>query len=227
MILLRSLLFNVLFFAVTAIMGVILLPALLLPRKQVRKVNLFYLRILNGMERKILKLDAAIEGWKNLSSTPHIIAMKHQSMWETLKLPLWFDDPAIVLKQELTWIPIWGWFLKKNGVIAIDRAGGMKALNKMVRDSQKAMAEGRHIVIFPQGTRVKPGDKAPYRIGVGKLYDALKVPVTPVWLDSGHYWPKRSFIKKSGRVRVQILPEISPNQRIKPFMQALESALER
>ena len=225
-VIIRSILFNIFFFFGTVILCLIFWPILLLPKFVMVRVNYSYLWIIAWLERHVLKLNYDLTGQENLPAVPYIVAMQHQSAWETFKLGLWFPNPVIILKQELTWIPIWGWFAVKMGVIPLNRQGGIKALNLMVRTAKNRVEENRPIVIFPQGTRSGPGEKTPYRIGIGKLYEALNLPVVPVQLNSGAYWPKRSFWKKPGIIQVKINPAIMPGLKIKDFMSVLESTLE-
>lgn len=227
MILLRSLLFNAAFIVWTALMCVGLLWMLLLPRDQMMAVVRWYLSSIAWMERAFLGLRYEVRGLENLPANgSFIIAAKHQSAWETMKLHLIFHDPAVILKRELTWIPTWGWYARKSRMIAVDRGARGRALTSMIENSRPVVAEGRPIVIFPQGTRVAPGKYVGYRIGVGVLYDELKLPVVPVALNSGLYWPRRSFLKKPGTIVVEILPPIAPGLTRAQLMRELETRLE-
>ncbi|MCA8932872.1 MAG: 1-acyl-sn-glycerol-3-phosphate acyltransferase, partial [Rhodospirillaceae bacterium] len=142
------------------------------------------------------------------------------------KLPLIFPDPAVVYKQELGRIPIWGWFMARAKIISIERAARSKALTSMVRQANARAQEGRPVIIFPQGTRIAPGVEAPYHPGVAALYGALGLPLVPVAVNSGLFWPRHSFVKKSGTVTVEILPPIPPGLNRKAFMERLETELE-
>jgi len=227
MIFLRSLLFNVAFIVWTALMCVGLMWMLLLPRPQMMAVVRWYLSSIAWMERAFLGLRYEVRGLENVPAQgSYIIAAKHQSAWETMKLHLIFGDPAVILKRELTWIPTWGWYAKKSRMIAIDRGARGRALASLIENSKPVAAEGRPIVIFPQGTRVAPGAYRNYRIGAGVLYDELKLPVVPVALNAGLYWPRRSFLKKPGTIVVEILPPIPPGLPRAQMMQELETRLE-
>ena len=136
------------------------------------------------------------------------------------------NDPAYILKRELLWIPFFGWYLGKSGVVAIDRSAGTKALKAMVKGAETAVAEGRPVVIFPEGTRAAPGDKLPYHSGVAMLYGALKLPVVPIALNSGLFWRRRGFAKKAGTLTLEALPAIAPGMDRKAFMALLESRIE-
>lgn len=226
--LLRSLVFNVAFILWTALMCVGLLWMLLLPRPQMMSVVRWYLRTIAWMERTFLGLRYEVRGRENLPprGTSYIVAAKHQSAWETMKLHAILYDPAVILKRELTWIPTWGWYAKKSRMIAVDRSARGRAISSLVENSKPVVAEGRPIVIFPQGTRVAPGTHRPYRVGVGVLYEQLGLPMVPMALNAGLYWPRRSFIKKPGTIIVEILPPIPPGLSRGAVMQELETRLE-
>lgn len=227
MLFLRSLLFNIAFFGWTTVACIGLLWMLLLPRPQMIAVVRWYMSTIAWLERTILGLRYEVRGLENVPAEgSFIIAAKHQSAWETMKLHLIFGDPAIILKRELTWIPIWGWYAKKARTIAIDRGAGGRAVASLVRNSRPVVAEGRPIVIFPQGTRVAPGKYSNYRIGVGVLYDELEIPILPVALNAGVYWPRHSFMKKPGTIMVEILPPIQPGLTRAQAMRELETRLE-
>lgn len=225
--LLRSIVFDAAFYGWTTVMCLALLWMLLLPRPGMVAVVRWYLGTVGWLERTILGLTYEVRGREHLpASGSCIIAAKHQSAWETMKLHEIFHDPAIVLKRELTWIPIWGWYARKARMIPVDRGAGGKALSSMVRNARPVVAEGRPIVIFPQGTRTAPGAHRGYRIGVGALYEQLRVPIVPVALNSGLYWPRRGVLKRPGRIVVEILPPIQPGLPRAAAMAELESRLE-
>jgi 1-acyl-sn-glycerol-3-phosphate acyltransferase len=154
-------------------------------------------------------------GRENIPKGACIIAAKHQSALETFKIHLIVDDPAIVLKRELLNIPIIGWYMSRSGSIPIDRSGRTKALSGMTVAARKAAADGRPIVIFPEGTRAAVGETRPYKSGVAAMYQDLNVPLVPMALNSGLLWPKDSFFKKRGLVTVEFLPPIPPACRAK------------
>jgi 1-acyl-sn-glycerol-3-phosphate acyltransferase len=223
----RSLLFALAFYLWTAFLCFALLWMLLLPRRRMVAVVRWYLGTVAWLERVVLRLDHVVIGRDKLpAGGGYIIAAKHQSAWETMQLHLIFDDPAIVLKRELMSIPIWGWYARKAGMIPIDRGSPTAALRSMVRNAQPVIDEQRPIVIFPQGTRTAPGAKAPYRAGVAMLYDKARIPVVPVALNSGLFWPRRSFGKKPGTITVEILDPIPAGLPRAAMMERLETALE-
>lgn len=170
-----------------------------------------------------------IEGMENLPKDgKFIIAAKHQSAFETLNIPFMkkFKYPAIVLKKELVYIPIWGLYTIGTGQVAIDRSSGTVAMRSIVKGSKKAMEEGRPVIIFPQGTRTAIGAKKPYLVGIAKIYKELNVPVVPLALNSGLVWPKNSFMKYPGVVTYKFLKPIQPGLKPSELMEKLETTIE-
>jgi 1-acyl-sn-glycerol-3-phosphate acyltransferase len=226
MALLRSILFNLCYLVWSILMHVAALPLLLAPASWVWKAahlwidgTLVLLRVFCGLDHRELGLEHFPQG-------PAIIAAKHQSAWETLFLSRRLNHPAFILKRELLMIPLFGWFIRKVRMIAVDRSGKAAALKKMVRDANQAFAEGRQIIIFPEGTRVAPGTHKPYQPGIAALYSQLNVPVVPVALNSGLYWARKAWVKKPGRILIEYLPPIPPGLDRRAFMAELEQRLE-
>ncbi|MGO8919962.1 MAG: lysophospholipid acyltransferase family protein [Stellaceae bacterium] len=226
MILLRSLVFNLALYLFTAIEAIAGLPVLLLPRRQACRFGCAWAGAVLRLCAVTVGLSHELRGRENLPRGPVIIAMKHQSAWDTFAVAVLFSDPAIVLKQELMWIPFYGWYLRKAGMIAIDRKAGAPALRKLGAAAGRAAALGRPIVIFPEGTRTAPGTRRPYQPGVAALYRQLGLPLVPVAVNSGVFWGRRSFIKRPGRIVVEILPPIAPGGERKAVMAALEERIE-
>ncbi|MCA8908273.1 MAG: 1-acyl-sn-glycerol-3-phosphate acyltransferase [Rhodospirillaceae bacterium] len=223
---LRSAVYNLAFTAWTGFLCIIMMWALMLPRPKMVALMRWYLGTVDVLERVVLGLRFRVVGLEHVPELPFVVACKHQSTWETQKLPLIFLDPAVVYKQELGRIPIWGWFMARAKMIAIERTARSKALTSMVRQANARAQEGRPVIIFPQGTRIAPGVPAPYHPGVAALYGALGLPVVPVAVNSGLFWPRHSFVKKSGTVTVEILTAIQPGLNRKAFMERLETELE-
>ena len=228
---LRSIFFSYLLMPVlTLLICIPGLPSLLLPRRIFMGVIQLWVSIESFFERHILGLRYEIRGQEHLPADgPFIVAAKHQSTYETYKLHELFKDPAIILKKELLSIPLWGAYLKKSGVIAIDRSSPQKAAAS-VRMGAIAMAEaGRTIVIFPQGTRVKPGltaNDVSYKPGVYRIQEATQLPIVPMALNSGMFWPKGAVLKKRGTVVFEFLPPIEAGLGRQELMDTLETALE-
>ncbi len=226
MIWLRSLFFNVALYGSTVLMCCLMVGSLILPRRYMLHVVHLWLHQVEWIERTFGNITYRVIGREYVPEGACIIAAKHQSAWETFKLHLLFGDPAIVLKKELLRIPIWGWYLGRSGMIPIDRAGRAKALSAMMQAAHKAADMGRKIVIFPQGTRVAVGASKPYKSGVVALYQELNLPIVPMALNSGLFWPKNSFIKKPGVITIEFLPPIPPGLPRAAMMERLESELE-
>jgi len=222
----RALLFNIAYLTWTVGIHLLCLPLLMGPRSWVRAAGRVWIRVSLWLLRIIVGLTYRETGLDYFPKTPAILAVKHQSAWETLYLTLAFGHPAFVLKRELLWIPLFGWYLSKVGMIAVDRSGKAAALKQMVRQAQAAFAEGRPVIIFPEGTRVAPGQRKPYQPGIAALYSQLKVPVVPIALNSGLFWGRKAFLKRPGTITVQYLPTIPPGLDRKAFMRELESRIE-
>ena len=224
---LRAFAFNLAWVVATVAIGVAGLPLLLAPRRVVMAFGRFWARIVLSLLSGIVGMRAEIRGRANLPAGPCLIAMKHQSMWDTLMLPVVLGDPAVVVKRELLVVPFYGWYAARAGSIFIDRKGGAGALRRMVAAAKAAAAEGRPIVIFPQGTRTAPGDASvPYQPGVAALYQALDLPLVPAAVNSGLYWGRRSFVKRPGRAVIGFLPPIPPGLPRREMMGELESKIE-
>lgn len=230
MIILRALIFNLYYYGLTATLCFAYIPLLLLPRVLFVKMVRFWLQTVYFGEKYILGLTYEIRGENNIPKDgPFLVAAKHQSAYETLKLHLIFNDPAIILKKELLSIPLWGWYARKAEMIAIDRSTPKTALNSIIEGAKRVKAQNRPIVIFPQGTRVHTTDTAkekPYKSGIGKMYEATNMPILPLALNSGLFWPRNAFFKKPGKVIMEFLPLIPAGQTSKDVMKELEHQLE-
>ncbi len=223
---LRSLVFNALFLSWSVAMHLVTLPLLLGPPAGVYLMGWIWVRGGQFLLRAVCGLGYRIEGLENLPDHPVVIAAKHQSIWETIAFCHIFDRPIFVLKQELTRIPFYGWYLRRMGMIAIDRSGGASAMRQMVAETKDRLAKGKHVIIFPEGTRTDPGKKRPYHPGVAALYKQVGVPVLPVALDSGHFWPCRTMRQSPGRNTERLLPTMQPGLERRDFMARLEAAIE-
>src|SRR5260370_6344105 len=188
---LRSLAFNVGWYAAAAIIAIVGSPILLLPRRAVVGWAKLWITVVLWWLHVTCGLSHRLRGLENLPAGPMIIACKHQSWWETLAFTLLFNDIAIVLKRELLFIPIIGWAMARAGNIAVARGEGAAALRGLLNQAKAVIAQRRSIVIFPEGTRVSPGDKRPYHVGTAALYRQLGVPVVPVALNSGLFSRQR------------------------------------
>ncbi len=223
---LRSALFNAGFFGGSAALAILLVPTLLLPRRFLVRAARGWAWWTNFLLRTVVRAEIAIENPGGLPAAGCIVAAKHQSAWETVALFGLLPDPACMLKRELVRIPLLGCYIRKNRQIAVDRTGGAQALRAMVAEAAEAVADGRQVVIFPQGTRVAPGAAHPYQAGAAALYGRLGVPVVPVAVNSGEVWGRNAFIKRPGRITLRVLEPIGPGLPRAAFMQTLERRIE-
>ena len=222
MIWLRSALFLAWFLIATTILSLIFLPVLVLPRGAAA----WLAKVWSHVTFWGLKVFAGID-WEIRGTPPQgpvLVASKHMSMWDTMALYLALKSPATVLKRELLYIPFYGWFLWKATAIAIDRAAGARALRKMANAAQSVLREGRPILIFPEGTRKKPGAVPDYKPGVAGLYAMLDTPCVPVALNSGLHWT--GFLKRPGTIVLEFLEPIAPGMKRPAFMALLEERIE-
>ena len=223
---LRSLAFNVGWYLGTTAIALVGLPLLLAPRRWVVGWARLWIAFVLWWLRVTVGLTHRVVGRENLPAGPAILASKHQSSWETLSFTLLFDDIAVVLKRELLFIPVVGWAMARAGNVAVTRGDGAAALRGLVKQAKAAVAEGRSIVIFPEGTRVTPGDSRPYQVGTAALYRQLGVPVVPIALNSGLFWGRRKWIKRPGVLTLEILPPIQPGLPRDAFMKTLQESIE-
>ena len=227
MLLFRSIVFNVLFYVTLIAYLIVSVTTLVLPRwgiislaRSWAYVNLWLLRVVCGI---------TVE-WRGREKIPRgalIVAGKHQSMWETFALLTLFPDPTFILKRELMWIPFWGWCLWRGEMIPIDRAAGKSVIPAMLVHAGRALAEGRQIIIFPEGTRRPPGAEPQYKYGVVHLYGLGEAPCLPVALNSGLFWPRRKFVRRPGVIRVEFLDPIQPGLDNDTFFKHLQEVVEQ
>jgi len=222
----RALAFNLVAALWTLLIGTLALPLLALPRRVNMEFGRFWAWTVLSLLRLIVGLDYEVRGRDRLPQGGYIVALKHQSAWDALSVPIVLGDPAVVVKRELLWLPIYGWYAGRAGSIAIDRRGGAGALRRMVAAARPVVAAGRPIVIFPQGTRAAPGARLPYQPGVAALYQALGVPLVPAAVNSGLYWGRRSFLKRRGRIVLEFLDPIPPGRPRHKLMDEIERRIE-
>jgi 1-acyl-sn-glycerol-3-phosphate acyltransferase len=226
MLTLRSLVFNILFYINLIILMILGLPTLLAGRHGV-----FALARVWGVSSlwlldKICGLRLEFRGLENIPRGGYIIAAKHQSILETFALLLHAPDFAYVLKRELTYIPIFGWYLIGAEQIAIDRSSGRSAVSVLSERAGAVLRGGRQIFIFPEGTRRAPGAPPQYKFGVAKLYEDTGAPCLPVALNTGLYWGRRGFSRRPGGAVIQYLPCIAPGSDRDAFIETLQNAVE-
>ena len=221
----RSFIYLVFTYGLMAVMGLIGAPLLLGPRSWARGYLRIYLAIIWFALRWICGVRFEVRGREHLPEGGALIASKHQSMWETLAFWGILPDPAIILKKSLVFMPFFGWFAVRLGNISIDRKGGAKALRKMLRDAAQRGQEGRQVLIFPEGTRVEPGDNPELKPGIVGLYQSMKVPCVPVALNSGVHLGPYCGLRKPGLIVVEFLPPIEPGLDKAAFMTTLHARI--
>jgi len=219
-------LFNVLFYVNLTVHMIVALPTLALPYpflhafiRSYARTSLWLLRVVCGTKVE----------WRGLEKIPRqacVLACKHQSLWETFALFAVLDDPIYILKRELMWIPCFGWYTWKAGMIAVDRSAGLAALARMTARARQALERSRQLVIFPEGTRRPPDAEPSYKPGVAHIYGKTGVPCVPMALNSGLFWPRRSLRRLPGTVLVEVLDPIAPGLDTQTFYVRLQSDLE-
>ncbi len=226
MLILRSVIFNVLFYLNLLVLLVAALPTLLMPRVAILSVARLWARINSWLLRTICGITAEFRGLEKIPPGPLIVASKHQSLWETFALLSLFPDPAYIMKRELMWIPFFGWYTWKAGMIAVDRSKGSQALAEMNASVRRELAHNRQVIIFPEGTRRPAGAEPRYKHGVVHLYAETGVTCLPVALNSGLFWPRRSMRRRPGTIRVEVLDPIPPSLDKTVFFERLQAAIE-
>jgi len=221
---LRSSLFALALIFVTPPYALLALASAPLPRLLRYHIISGWSRLVVRLAQRILGIDWRVEGHENLPTRPAVILAKHQSAWETLAFQLIFPPQVHVLKRELLWIPFFGWGLALMSPIAIDRSRGVKALRNVARRGSERLEQGFWVVVFPEGTRVAPGERRAYQLGGAWLAAASGAPVVPVAHNAGLFWPRNAFLKRAGTVTIRIGPSIDPANRKPHEINALAEA---
>ncbi len=223
---LRSILYAVAFYVTTAVMLVGGIWLLVAPRSWAMAGLALHGRICTWLLGVICGTRLEVRGQDKLPKGAYLAVCKHQSAWDTFALIPLFRDPAIVAKAELKWIPIYGWFCQKFEHILVERTRAALSLKKMLADARIQTAAGREIVIFPEGTRTVPGAAPDYKPGYVALYEGLGVPCVPVALNSGLYWPRRTWRRYPGTIVVEFLDPIPAGTPRAEFRRTVESRIE-
>ena len=210
---LRSMLFALLLLLITPPYALIALATFALPRMARYRIIAGWSHAVILLAKLVLGIRWRVEGREHLPRRPSIILSKHQSAWETLAFQMIFPPQVHVLKRELLWIPFFGWGLALMSPIAIDRSRGTAALRAMARLGRERLAQGFWIVVFPEGTRVAPGERRRYQAGGAWLAAETGVPVVPVAHNAGLCWPRNAFLKRPGTITVRIGPSIDAASR--------------
>jgi 1-acyl-sn-glycerol-3-phosphate acyltransferase len=221
---LRSGLFAAALVIVTPPYALLALTTLPLPRMARYRVISGWSRLVVFLAKVILRIHWRVEGREHLPARPSVILSKHQSAWETMAFQLIFPPQVHVLKRELLWIPFFGWGLALMSPIAIDRSRGIAALRNIARRGRERLEQGFWVVVFPEGTRVAPGERRAYQLGGAWLAAASGAPVVPVAHNAGLLWPRNAFLKRAGTVTVRIGPSIDAANRDPKTVNALAEA---
>lgn len=220
----RGLIFSLLFYGMTAVMAIIGLPLLLLPQRVIFFWQWLWARAMMVLLAGICGISSHIEG--DTSDQQVIYAVKHQSAWETIVLLAMLGQPVTVMKKSLLFIPLFGLYLVRFGVMGINRNKGKAALKQMIRVSQNVASTGRNLLIFPQGTRLAVDAYQPYHSGLYAIYSATGLPVVPVALNSGYFWSRDSISKTPGHITVRLLPAIPAGLTRQELMAKVEDVIE-
>jgi len=204
---LRTLIFSLFFYGLSVVLVLLVPLVALLGGDSLRSYAMAWVGLMTWSARWILGIRVQIEG--TIPKGPVLFAGKHESLFEALELSRLLGSPATVMKRELAQIPLWGWAARRYGVIIVNRTANAAALRSMMKDARAALAQGRSVLIFPEGTRVKPGEAPALRSGFAGLYRMLDLPVVPIAVRSGHVWPKHG-IKKPGVITFRFLDPIPP-----------------
>ncbi len=228
MIILRSVLFNIAFYANLIAQMVVMTPIyFLVPRKTAWFVPKNWARSNHWLFKTIVGTTFEIEGLENIPNEGYIFAPKHQSFWDVYALLPWLSDPFFILKRELVWIPLFGWYVKKQRMVPVDRGARGRVMAAVMQRTKDEMATGRQLIIYPEGTRRAPGAPPHYKYGIARLYRDLAVPVVPVVMHPGLFWPRRNFLRFPGHFKVRILPPIEAGLDPDVFLQKLVDVMEK
>jgi 1-acyl-sn-glycerol-3-phosphate acyltransferase len=226
MLALRSLMFSILFYVFFAVSAVAATAISLISPRSLPPFARFWSRTWLAMYRTICGVTYEVRGTENIPHGGCLLAVKHQSVWDTCALFAIFDRPVFVLKSELMFIPFFGWALARLGCIPVKRGTGKSALDNMVRGARVALSQNKQVVIFPEGTRTMIGQAPNYKSGISHLYTALEVTCIPVALNSGALWPRRSFLRPPGIISIEVLAPIPPGLDRKEMFDLLVSKIE-
>jgi 1-acyl-sn-glycerol-3-phosphate acyltransferase len=225
-IFLRSLVYNVLFYLLLLFWMIVAIPTLVMPPRAFMAIAKAWARSSVWLMRVVCNTKVDYRGLEKIPPGPLIVASKHQSMWETFALLQFFDRPLFIYKRELGFIPMFGWYLVKSKMIGVDRSGGMRSLMEMARRAPQEVRSGRQLIIFPEGTRTAVGAPPDYKTGVGQIYVNSGVSCVPVALNSGLFWPRRTFMRYPGTLVVEFLDPLPPGLTRKDFVERISTSIE-
>jgi 1-acyl-sn-glycerol-3-phosphate acyltransferase len=225
-IFIRSLLFNAGFYLSLAVHMLLAIPSFFLPRQVLFTLANSWSHSMRWMLRVFCNINVEYRGVDKIPKGPLLVAAKHQSAFETIGILPKFHQPLFILKRELTWIPLFGLFLLKAQMIPVDRRAGVRALLRMTSLARERVRGGRQLIIFPEGTRRPVGAEPRYKYGVAQIYVDCGVPCLPVALNSGLFWPRRTFLRYPGTIVVEFLDVIPPGLSRDEFHDRMCEAIE-
>ena len=226
MLIFKSITFYISLVIWTLFMGIICIPFLMLPRKLLKYPTKIWIKVIFIFLEKICNIKHKIEGIENIPNEASLIVSKHQSTFETFALYYYLKDCFFVHKRELYFIPIFGQYLFKSNMVAINRDGGTKTMRKMLDKVKSKLKTGQSIIIFPEGTRKIPGSEPDYKTGFIGIYNHTKKKILPIALNSGLCWSKHSWILKNGIITIKILPIINENYDKKTILDKVQESIE-
>jgi len=226
MLVVRSLTFNAAFYINLALHMAVAIPTFVLPQRIMVQISRSWGATSLWLLRVICGIKVEWHGLEKIPKGAFLVAAKHQSAWETFALLPLFPMPTAIVKRELLRIPWFGWHLWKCGMIAVDRSAGRDALAGVIAGTRAALAQGRQVIIFPEGTRRPPGAEPDYKLGIVQVYSAVGAPCLPIALNSGLFWPRRKFVRYPGTVRVEILDPLPANLPKREFFARLRHDIE-
>jgi 1-acyl-sn-glycerol-3-phosphate acyltransferase len=226
LVIVRSVVFNIAFYLNLLAHFIAAIPTLVMPRRAILSVATFWGRTNLVLLRVICGIKVDYRGLQKIPPGPLLVASKHQSLWETFALLPLFHDPAFILKRELLWIPFFGWYAWKAGMIPVNRGRRAQALAEMTVRARAELGRDRQIVIFPEGTRRAPGAEPSYKYGIVHLYGETGASCLPIALNSGLFWPRRSFLRYPGTVVVEVLDPVAPGLGKPAFSERLQQTIE-
>jgi 1-acyl-sn-glycerol-3-phosphate acyltransferase len=226
-IILRSVLFNAAFYLNLILRMIVLSPFFFaVKRRRAWSVPKNWALSSHWLQEKIVGTTFEIEGLENIPAGGYILAPKHQSFWDAYALLPWVEDAVYILKRELMWIPFFGWYIAKMRMIPVNRGARGKVMAEVLASARREMEKGRQLIIYPEGTRRPPGAEPDYKYGIARLYASVGVPVVPVVMHPGLFWPRRRFRRYPGHFKVRILKPIEPGLDPDDFLATLVSRME-
>jgi 1-acyl-sn-glycerol-3-phosphate acyltransferase len=225
-IFLRSLVYNVLFYLLLAFWVILGIPTYVMPRSGIITIAQCWARSSIWLMRVICNTKVEYRGVEKIPKGPLIVASKHQSMWETFALLQFFPEPLYILKRELKWIPLFGWYLVKTNMIGVVRGAGGRSLIEMARRAGEEVRRGRQLIIFPEGTRTAVDAPPRYKSGVAQVYVDCGVTCLPVALNSGLFWPRRTFMRYPGTIVVEFLDLLPPGLTRHEFIAQVSTVID-